>query len=169
MRGDFASLGTRKKTMEEEGVSYDAKMNTRRFALLGDYFPFAGSFRITGGMTFNNYKLALDASGAGKVIEVGDGTYTLGPNDGLLVEVKFPSTTPYLGIGWGHQSNSGFRAAFDIGAMIGKAKVTATSRGTLSSQPGYQENLDKELAELRDGVGQVKAIPQITLSVGYSF
>jgi hypothetical protein len=53
--------------------------------------------------------------------------------------------------------------------MIGKAKVTATARGALANEPDIQANLDKEMAQVRDGVGKVRAIPQISVSVGYSF
>lgn len=170
LRGDFMTLGTHKKDMNEEGIDYKGTLSTSRVALFADYFPFGGVFRLTAGLTANNYKLELDASGAGGEITVGDKTYTgLTAADGLNVKIKFPKTTPYLGIGWGHQQESGFRFAFDIGAMIGKAELDATARGALASDPTFQAELDKELAELRDGVGKVKAIPQITFSLGYSF
>lgn len=42
-------------------------------------------------------------------------------------------------------------------------------RGALASEPDIQANLDKELAELRDGVGKVRAIPQLSVAIGYSF
>ena len=42
-------------------------------------------------------------------------------------------------------------------------------RGQLASAPDIQNNLEKELTELRDGVGQVRAIPQLSLGIGYSF
>lgn len=168
VRADFATLGTRTKQFTEEGVTYDGKLNTNRVALLGDWYPFSGVFRFTGGLTFNNYKLVLDTTATGQTVTIGDTPYTLTAADGMKVTVEFPRTTPYVGFGWGHQSSSGWRGAFDIGAMIGKAKVTAETRGALSQQAA-QADVDKELAQLRDGVGKVRAIPQITLSVGYSF
>ena len=169
LRGDFMTLGTHKKDMNEEGIDYKGTLSTSRVALFADYFPFGGVFRLTAGITANNYKLELDASGAGQTINVGGTDYVLSANDGLNVQVKFPKTTPYLGIGWGHQQESGFRFAFDIGAMLGKAKVEATARGQYANDPNFQASLDQEVAELRDGVGTIKALPQITFSLGYSF
>lgn len=163
------TLGTHKKDMNEEGIDYKGTLSTSRVALFADYFPFGGVFRLTAGITANNYKLELDASGAGQTINVGGTDYVLSANDGLNVQVKFPKTTPYLGIGWGHQQESGFRFAFDIGAMLGKAKVEATARGQYANDPNFQASLDQEVAELRDGVGKIKALPQITFSLGYSF
>jgi hypothetical protein len=169
VRGDFMTLGQRSRASEESGISYQGNLKVARAALLLDVFPFSGTFRITGGLAANNYKLDLDASGAGGSLTIGDRNYTTTAGDGINVQVKFPSTTPYLGIGWGHQTGSGWRFSADLGASIGTAKVTATVRGNLAKQPDIQANLDKELADLRDGVGKVQAIPQISFGIGYSF
>ena len=169
VRADFMTLGSRSKSTTEEGIRYDGRYKLQRLAVLGDWFPFGGSFRLTGGLSSNQYKVTLDATGENGSLTIGDRTYTTTTADGLKVEVKFPSVTPYLGIGWGHQSASGWRFGADIGALVGRAKVNATVRGALASEPDIQANLDKELAELRDGVGKVRAIPQISFTVGYSF
>jgi hypothetical protein len=169
VRADFMTLGSRSKSTTEEGIRYDGRYKLQRLAVLGDWFPFGGSFRLTGGLSSNQYKVTLDATGENGSLTIGDRTYTTTAADGLKVEVKFPSVTPYLGIGWGHQSASGWRFGADIGALVGRAKVNATVRGALASEPDIQANLDKELAELRDGVGKVRAIPQISFTVGYSF
>lgn len=169
VRADFMTLGSRSKSTTEEGIRYDGRYKLQRLAVLGDWFPFGGSFRLTGGLSSNQYKVTLDATGENGSLTIGDRTYTTTAADGLKVEVKFPSVTPYLGIGWGHQSASGWRFGADIGALVGRAKVNATVRGALASEPDIQANLDKELAELRDGAGKVRAIPQLSVAIGYSF
>lgn len=168
VRADYATIGNRSERRTEDGIDYDAKIKANRAALLLDLFPFAGSFRISAGVTSNQYKLDLLATGAGGTIRVGNTTYTTTANDRLAVLVKYPSSTPYLGIGWGHHANSGWRFSFDLGAMIGKAKVSYALSGPWATQVS-QADIDTELAELRDGVGKVKAIPQLTLGLGYSF
>lgn len=169
VRGEFTTLGTHRKQYEEEGIRYEGELKTNRTGLFLDWFPFDGVFRLTGGVTAQDYKLTLDASGASGSITVGDTTYTgLSAADGLNVQIKFPRTTPYLGLGWGHQAASGLRFSFDLGASIGKAKVTATTRGQLASEAA-QADVDKELQEVRDGVGKVKVLPQISFAIGYSF
>jgi hypothetical protein len=47
--------------------------------------------------------------------------------------------------------------------------VTATARGQLAAQPDIQANIDKELVELRNGVGKIRVIPQLSIGLGYSF
>lgn len=169
VRADFMTLGDREKSTTEDGILYNGKYKINRGALLLDVFPFAGSFRFTLGATSNTFKIDLDASGASGSLTIGDTTYVTGPNDGLNVAISFPKTKPYFGVGWGHQTGSGLRFSADLGATIGKATLTATPRGALASQPGIQADIDKELAELRDGVGKIKAIPQISIGIGYSF
>lgn len=168
VRGDFVTLGSRSETTTEEGIAYEGRIKANRGALFADIYPFAGGFRFTLGATSNQYKINLDASGAGNTINVGGTNYVLGPGDGLAVEVKYPSTTPYVGFGWGHQAASGLRFSLDIGASIGKAKLNVTPRGQLA-QPAAQADVDRETAELRDGVGKVKALPQVSFAIGYSF
>ncbi|MCW5613335.1 MAG: hypothetical protein KIS83_22080 [Rubrivivax sp.] len=169
LRGDVYTLGSRSKATVEEGIAYDGRYKLHRGALLADWFPFAGSFRLTGGVAFNAYRIELDASGAGGSLTIGDRTYITTAGDGLNVQIRFPRTTPYVGIGWGHQMGSGWRFSADIGAAIGRAKLSATPRGQLAAEPDIQANIDKELAELRDGVGKVRAIPQLSIGIGYSF
>lgn len=168
LRADYVTLGTYDKNTTEEGIAYRGQLKTNRGALFADWYPFAGVFRFTAGFTSNQYKLALDASGTGSTINVGGTNYTLGSADGLNVELKFPSTTPYAGFGWGHQMGSGLRFSLDVGASIGKAKLKVTPRGQLA-QPAAQADVERESAELRAGVGKLRALPQISLAIGYSF
>lgn len=168
VRADYATIGSRTDRRTEDGIAYDGTLKANRTALLADWFPFAGSFRFTTGVTANQYKLDLLATGAGGSLTIGNNTYTTTAQDNFRVQVKFPSSTPYLGFGWGHGNGSGIRFSFDIGAKIGKATVNYSLSGPLATQVS-QADIDAELAELRDGVGKVKAIPQITLGLGYSF
>jgi hypothetical protein len=168
VRADFVTLGDRNERRNEEGIDYDGTLKANRAALLLDMFPFAGSFRISAGATAAKYQLDLVATGAGGTLTIGNNTYQTTANDRFAVQVKMPSSMPYLGIGWGHQSNSGLRFSFDIGAAFGKAKVSYQLTGPVANQVS-QQDIDAELAELRDGVAKVKAIPQVTFGIGYSF
>jgi len=73
-----------------------------------------------------------------------------------------------LGLGYGHQLGSGWGFTFDLGASIGKAKISETHTGTVLGNAS-QADIDRELAELRDGVGKIRLIPQISLGVATRF
>jgi hypothetical protein len=84
------------------------------------------------------------------------------------VKIEFPKTTPYIGLGYGHQLSTGWGFVFDLGASIGKAKVTESHSGNnFSLIP--QSDIDAEMAEIRDGAGKIKAIPMIAIGFNYRF
>ena len=169
LRADMSTLGRPSRVRNEQGIRYDSALKAQRLGLFGDWYPINDSgFRLVGGLTLNDYALDLDAAGAGRTIKVGAGQYTLTAADGLGVRVKFADTTPYLGLGWGHRTGDGWRFAFDLGAMIGRAQVSVLPRGQLAT-PAAQADVDRELAELRNGVGKVNALPQLSVSLGYAF
>ncbi|MCY7315677.1 MAG: hypothetical protein LH480_08680 [Rubrivivax sp.] len=168
LRIDAASIGQRRDTRHEEGIDYDGRLKADRLRLLADWFPFAGGFRLTGGVTANQYRLDLLASGAGGSLTLGNTRYTTSANDRFAVQLRLPRSTPYFGFGWGHQSGNGLRWSVDVGAMLGKATVSYSLTGPIA-QRAAQTDIDVELAELRSGVGRVRAVPQLSLGLGYNF
>jgi hypothetical protein len=168
VRLDAATVGTLNERRVEDGIAYDATFKGDRAALLADWFVFGGGFRFTGGVTSSRYSLDLLATGAGGSITVGNTTYVTSSADRFSVRVRPPSSMPYVGLGWGHQSNSGLRFSFDIGAKLGKATLSYALAGPWASSVS-QADIDAELSELREGVGRVRFVPQLTFGLGYSF
>ena len=172
LRADWATLGSRQKQLTEEGVQYNAKLGFNRVGLFGDWFPGAGGFRITAGVTFNNFTGDLVARGDGvTTFNIGGRSFVADPADQLNVTVKYPKTTPYLGLGYGHQLSEGWGFTFDLGASYGKATVSETHSGPNLSNPAIvsQADIDRELVELRDGAAKVRYIPQISVGFNYRF
>jgi hypothetical protein len=169
LRGDVASLGQQTRNGAEEGISYNGTAKIQRAGLFADWFPGAGRLRLTGGLTANQMRLDLRAQGNGSPLDIGGTQYPTSTSDRMDVRVEFPKVTPYLGIGYGHKlGEPGFGFLFDLGAQIGRAKVTATTQGPNLSQVS-QSDLDKELQEIREGAGKVRAFPQLSLGVSYQF
>ena len=170
VRTDFATLGTRTATRVESGVSYDARVKTDRIGAFVDWFPFSGRFRLTAGVTGNDMKAQLGAFGAGKVVTIGNNSYTLQATDRFDADINFPRSTPYLGIGWGHRGGPtglGFHA--DIGVSIGRPAVTTRVSGNLALAPTIAADVQQEEAQLRDTVRRIRAVPQLTLGADYRF
>ena len=172
LRADWATLGSRQRQLTEEGVHYDAKLGFNRLGVFGDWFPGGGGFRFTAGVTFNKLTADLVAQGDGvTTLTIGGRSFVADPADRLNVTVKYPKTTPYLGIGYGHQLSEGWGFTFDLGASYGKATVSETHSGPNLSNPAIvsQADIDRELAELRDGAAKVRYIPQISVGFNYRF
>lgn len=174
LRADWAGVpGSPDGSRTEEGIDYNYTGNLNRIGVFADWYPADNGFRLTGGLTFNNMSLDLVAQPAGATWTIGNDTYPTSPNDRFDVAVEFDSVTPYLGLGWGHHrltsDGSGWSFVAELGVSIGRATVTGVASGNLALIPGVQDSIDAELAELRDGVGDVRVIPQLLLGVGYRF
>jgi hypothetical protein len=169
LRIDYSTLGSLSRTKTEEGIIYSASIDANRIGMFADWFVTSSRFRLTGGVTSNNFKGELVGGGTGSTIAIGNNTYALSSGDRFDVQIKFPNTTPFLGIGWGHQQAErgwGFHA--EVGASIGKAKVSAKVSGNLASLVS-QTDIDAELAQIREGAGKITFLPQISAGVSYRF
>jgi hypothetical protein len=172
LRGDWATMGSRHKQTTQNGVDYDGKLSFNRFGLFGDWFVVQGGFRLTAGVTFNNLTADLVARGDGVTqFNIGGQVFTSDPADRLNVKVSYPKTTPYLGLGWGHQMSEGWGFVCDLGASYGKATVSETHSGPNLSNTAVvtQADIDRELVDVRDSVAKVKFIPQVSVGVNYRF
>lgn len=170
VRTDFSTVGTLTGTRVESGISYAARLKADRIGAFVDWHPFSGSFRLTAGLTNNDFKAQLGAFGAGKVLSIGGSSYTLQANDRFDVDIAFPRATPYLGIGWGRRGDAkglGFHA--DLGVSLGRPTVATRVSGSLASQPTIAADVAQEEAQLRDTVRRLRAVPQITVGADYRF
>jgi len=164
LRADVATLGSRTLNRTEEGVDYSVKLKTQRVGAYADWFVLGGGFRFSGGVTSNDYKLSMSAKSTTN-ISIGGNSYT---GTSLAVTIKFPSATPYVGIGYGHHGGKGLGFVWDLGASIGKAKVTANAVG-FPDNAQFNADLDRELEQLRSGVGKIRILPQASIALSYKF
>lgn len=169
VRADVSTLGTHSGTESESGIDYEGTLKTTRSGVYADWFV-SGGWRLSGGVTFNDFKLTLVGRGNGGTITIGGTAYTTSPNDRFDVLIEFPKTTPYLGFGYGHQAaDPGWGFVFDAGASFGRAKVTGSASGPNLSGNVTQADIDRELAEVRDGAGKIRFLPQLSVGVNYRF
>lgn len=167
LRGDFASLPSISRDSIEEGVSYTGTARSNRGALFMDWYV-AGPMRLTGGLTFNHTRVDLRANGNGGAVTIGDTSYSSSPSDRFDVSIRFPGTTPYLGLGYGRHTAYGNAVLFDLGASFGRPSLSETHSGPNLGNVS-QADLDKELEQLREGIGRVRFVPQVSLGVKLRF
>jgi hypothetical protein len=170
LRADLSTIGSISRDRTESGIDYTGTAKLNRAGLFADWFVAGGGFRLTGGVTFNDMKIDLAGHGNGGTITIGSNSYVTSTDDRFNVHIKFPSATPYVGIGWGHHAASaGWGFVFDLGGSIGRAKVDGSVSGPNLTGHVTQADIDAELAQVRDGVGKVRFVPQLSLGASYRF
>jgi len=169
-RFDAGTTGSVNKNSKDGGIDFAGSFKYNRAAVLGDYFPFSGRFRLTGGLTLNQAELTLKSQFDGSTpVTVNGRTVTPAAGDYLNGKLKFPSVMPYLGIGWGHQSReAGLGFVADLGVSIGTAKLT-TDTNLVGKYGITQADADAKTAEIEQAIGKVKLLPQASLGLNYRF
>lgn len=194
VRADYATLGSIKREFEEDEISYNAKLKNDKFNLMLDLYPFKGGFRLTSGLGMISTK--LNANGHSRLaskqeFKLGDKKYeiNISSDDQVSAQIKYPSVSPYLGIGYGHnikQTNGEWGFLFDVGVYFGKPKTQLSLSNSLNdklaeaekragniSTKEAQENIDYHLNKAREdlssSVGKLKVLPALSLGISYHF
>ena len=150
-----------------EGVRVRAHLKYSTTGLFADWHPFGGGFRVAGGVSFNDAKAQIGAYGSGtatingKTVNMSGQTYN--------VALEYPKTTPYLGIGYGHNpASKGLGFYVDFGVLVGKFKVRSET-SLVGSQGITQADIDAQDAKMRDSVGELSVLPVVHLGMSYRF
>ncbi|WP_341891143.1 hypothetical protein [Variovorax sp. YR752] len=164
LSGEFLDLS---RDFERNGASYDTKLKFSTLAVYGDYF-LGDRFRLTAGAQFGTRKASGNAVASNGTITINGVTYPAA-GESVDAEAKFPSTTPYLGIGWGHaQTGQGLSFYVDAGVLVGKADAKITPSAGLLAAAG-QANIDAEQRNLQESVDKLKLFPAVKFGIGYKF
>lgn len=112
----------------------------------------AGPVRIMAGLLHRtddtHFHVELDPP-----VEVGDESYDVdGRLDGALIAAR---TAPFVGVGLGGFGSPGFNVYLDVGlAFAGDPDVRVSATGSITEQPGFAQELEKErrsiLADIDD-------------------
>ena len=176
VRADFGTIAHHGFTGSTSDNDFKGSIHYDRVALLGDWFVASGGFRLSAGATFNQAKATMTASAHNGKISIGGVQYNA-PSSLYYVQsdLSFPKAAPYIGLGWGHHdSPAGLSFNFDLGASIGTAKATPLKASTalaseLALNTGGGTDLTSENRDFQDDVHKFKAIPQLTIGLGYRF
>ena len=115
------------KDIDPVDLVYNVDLKLTSISGLLDYYPFGGSFHLTGGLYYNKNMIKGLGSAADSVEVNAENTYTPEEIGELEVHLK-PNTvwTPYLGIGFGNPLALGHKVGFfmDLGVIYqGSPKV----------------------------------------------
>jgi hypothetical protein len=162
---EFLSL---KRKFEDNGATYDTQLKFSNLGLYGNLF-LTDSFRFTGGLVAGSRKVSGTGVTSGGTITINGVSYPVAAGESVTVEAKFPSVSPYLGLGFGHSASSdGLGFYFDLGAVFGRPKAKLTPSAGLLAQAG-QGNVDAEQAKLQEKMDKLRVYPVVKLGLSFGF
>lgn len=154
-----------------DNIEYDIDLHLQSAAAMVDWHPFKGTFRISGGVMYNDNYLDADARSA-TTYDIGDAKYTNLEVGSLTGKIDFNDITPYIGFGWDTSFGNNNRYGFivDLGVVYqGTPKVEFSTNGTKENDPLFQENLQKEEDELQKQLDGYEYYPVIGFGLSYRF
>lgn len=172
VRGEYSGGLNLSRSGTRDGVDFKGDVKASSIGLLVDYYPINGSgFRGTTGLTFNDIKGTLNSTGNNGTATIG--TQTVNLNTLFYnVELKFPSVTPYLGVGYQSKRSGvpGWGFLVDAGVMVGKFNTTVTQNVIGEGPiPITQTDVDVQTNKVRESVNKLSVLPKFTIGVIYSF
>ena len=155
-----------------DGIAYEGDLELRNAALIGDYHPFGGLFRLSAGAVINGN--AFDATGTvvdGETYTANGTTYTAGTGDSVNAEVDFDDIAPYVGLGLGTAGvEGGLSLSADIGVMF---QGTPDAQITINTDAATQAAADRYAREaeddLDDDLEDFELYPVIQVGAVYRF
>lgn len=153
-----------------DGIGFDGDLELSSVALLGDFRPFSGGFRITGGALSNGNAIKAVADPA-NTYEIGGNIYTQAETGVLSADTDFDNIAPYLGLGWDVGIGERLNLNFDLGVLFqGQASVSFNSvGGTLSDNPDFIADLEAEERLAEDDLDDYDLYPVLSIGISYAF
>lgn len=152
------------------GVYYNGHLKLNNLGALGDWHPWGGAFRLTGGLFYNDNKFDLTGQSSGGTYTFNGVTYTAAQAGTVTANVKFNSVAPYLGFGWGNDSESaGLHFTSDFGVMYqGTPKATITATGA-ASDPALASDVRAAQSKLQSDLNNFQWYPVLQIGLVYRF
>jgi hypothetical protein len=168
LRAEYSGGIKVSKDGNQEGVNVVGSLQGSRLGAFADYYPFQGGLRLVAGLTSNDIQAKLTSTGTGTAQINGKQVDMSGQR--FDITVKYPSSTPYLGIGWGHQQSDtkGLGGYLDAGVMVGSFGISA-STSLVGVQGITQADVDAQIAKISDATNKLTVLPSVSLGLVYRF
>jgi hypothetical protein len=169
LRGEYTGGKTFTGDGNSDGIDYSARFKSQIVGGFADWHPFNGGFRVAAGVTLNDSKFHVTATGNNTRATINGKTVNL-TGERYDVDLTYPKVTPYLGVGYGFKPQGGTGWGFytDFGVTFGRYKTEVST--TVVNRFGItQADVDAESASLRDSVNQASVFPKFSIGLTYRF
>jgi len=132
-------------------------------AIIGDYRPYAGRYRISAGLLFGNDRIDNVARPETSTIRVGNAAYPVSGTGTVSGRVRFDRPSIYAGVGTGTGLIRGLALSIDGGVLVRNGTATANATGPLASDPAFRADLERFRSEQRTHI----VVPVISVGLVY--
>ena len=145
------------RTVDDNVVT--GKFDLASSALMADYHPFNGAFRMSGGVAMGGYEVTGSITNP----VFNNRTYS-----GLVESTirQTENTVPVVSFGYAKTFNNGFGILAEVGAKIGTYTLTASDTAIPNL---LKAQFNADVAAANDDLQQIKATPFVTLGMSYRF
>lgn len=168
--------------LEEDDIDYEAEFSSANFGAVLEWHPFAGGFRVSGGLVGTNFGFDLLSENGQQSYDIGNDTYS--GDLQLEGDVEFSNVAPYLAVGWSSDLDDyGLYLGVELGVLyVGSPNLSLDASGEIISEDindgrainvgnnaDFQADLERERQSLEDELEDYSIYPILTFSVGYRF
>lgn len=148
-------------------TNYNGKLNLQSLEAIADWHPWASSFRVSGGLIYNNNKITMTGQPSAGTINIGGVPYAIGAGQSVNATIDFNKIAPYVGVGWGRTpKNTGLSFTSDIGILFQgkpKGRVTTNIPGATAA------DINKANTDLTNSLKSFNFYPVVSVGIGYTF
>jgi len=173
IRASYETFSVNDYEVEDDKTKYNFDLKLEDFMLVGDYHPWAGSFKLSAGMIVNNSVLDGDITpnlqGQDKIeFDFNNKHYVYSINElgAIQTKVDFDPVAPYVGLGWDTSFDKlkGFGFTFDLGVAY-QGSAQATYKLKYGAALDVDKRIAEETANIPDGPQKTAKINQIKTEV----
>jgi hypothetical protein len=132
-----------------DGNPYTTTTRYSNVGVIADYRPYAGRYRISGGLVFGNDRIDNVARDVGALVRIGNGLYPVSGTGSVNARVRFDRPSIYAGVGTGTGLIRGLALEFDAGALVRNGTASVVATGPLANDPVFRADLERLRGELR--------------------
>ncbi|MBV8580155.1 MAG: hypothetical protein JOZ86_05920 [Candidatus Eremiobacteraeota bacterium] len=131
---------------------YTSTTRYQNYAVIGDYRPYAGRYRISAGLVFGNDGVDNVSRDVAALVRVGNGIYPVSGTGTITARVRYDRPSLYAGVGTGTGLVKGLALTLDAGALVRNGHSTVAASGPLANDPTFRADLERLRGELRTHV-----------------
>jgi hypothetical protein len=146
-----------------DGNPYTSTAHYNHVGVIADYRPYAGRYRISGGLVFGSDGVDNVARFASPTLRVGSGVYPISGTGTVRTRLRYDRPSLYAGVGTGTGLIRGLALTFDVGALVRNGTATASASGPLASNAAFRADLERLRAEQRTHV----VVPVVSVGLNY--